>query len=102
MAKKVQNEPIDVELSEDVAQGVYSNLVMISHSPSEFVMDFISILPGMPKAKVRSRVILTPEHARGLLAALKENLDIYEDSFGKITRGNENITLPFGGKIGEA
>jgi hypothetical protein len=102
MAKKVQNEPIDVELSEDVAQGVYSNLVMISHSPSEFVMDFISILPGMPKAKVRSRVILTPEHARGLLAALKENLDIYEDSFGKITRGSENITLPFGGKIGEA
>ena len=100
MSKKNQNESIDVELTEEVAEGSYSNLVMISHSQSEFVMDFIVMLPGMPKAKVKSRIILTPEHAKGLLSALKENLDIYESNFGKI--GSNNLNLPPFGKIGEA
>lgn len=100
MSKKNQNESIDVELTEEVAEGSYSNLVMISHSQSEFVMDFIVMLPGMPKAKVKSRILLTPEHAKGLLAALKENLDIYENNFGKI--GNKNLNIPPFGKIGEA
>jgi len=100
MSKKNQNESIDVELTEEVAEGSYSNLVMISHSQSEFVMDFIVMLPGMPKAKVKSRMILTPEHAKGLLAALKENLDIYESNFGKV--GSNTLNLPNFGKIGEA
>ncbi|MDX1904584.1 MAG: DUF3467 domain-containing protein [Thermonemataceae bacterium] len=101
MAKRPQNEPIDVELTEDMATGAYSNLVMISHSPTEFVMDFITMLPGMPKAKVVSRIILAPEHAKSFLAALKENIDIYEQSFSKI-KSNDNLTFPYGGKIGEA
>jgi hypothetical protein len=65
-------------------------------------MDFIVMMPGMPKGRVRSRIILAPEHAKGLLNALKENIDIFEESFGKISRANENLTLPFGGKMGEA
>lgn len=101
MSKKNQNDnSIDVELSEDVAEGSYSNLVMISHSQSEFVMDFIVMLPGMPKAKVKSRMILTPEHAKGLLTALKENIEIYENNFGKI--GSNSLNIPPFGKIGEA
>lgn len=100
MSKKNQNESIDVELTEEVAEGSYSNLVMISHSQSEFVMDFIVMLPGMPKAKVKSRIILTPEHAKSLLTALKENIDIYEKNFGKI--GSHTLNLPTFGKIGEA
>jgi hypothetical protein len=102
MAKKNHQETVDIELTDEVAQGVYSNLVMISHSPSEFIMDFIVMMPGMPKGRVRSRIILAPEHAKGLLNALKENIDIFEESFGKISRANENLTLPFGGKMGEA
>jgi len=101
MTKKSPHEnSIDVELNAEIAEGSYSNLVMISHSQSEFVMDFIVMLPGMPKAKVQSRIILTPEHAKGLLAALKENIDIYENNFGKI--GNKNLNIPPFGKIGEA
>jgi len=95
-----QENSIDVELTAEIAEGIYSNLVMISHSQSEFVMDFIVMLPGMPKAKVKSRMILTPEHAKGLLAALKENIEIYENNFGKI--GSNNLNIPPFGKIGEA
>lgn len=101
MSKKNPNDhSINVELTEDVAEGSYSNLVMISHSQSEFVMDFIVMLPGMPKAKVKSRMILTPEHAKALLGALKENIEIYENNFGKI--GSHNFTIPPFGKMGEA
>lgn len=101
MSKKTPNDnSIDVELTEEVAEGSYSNLVMISHSQSEFVMDFIVMLPGMPKAKVKSRMILTPEHAKAVLSALKENIEIYEKNFGKI--GSHNFNIPPFGKIGEA
>jgi hypothetical protein len=101
MSKKAPNDnSIDVELTEEVAEGSYSNLVMISHSQSEFVMDFIVMLPGMPKAKVKSRMILTPEHAKAVLSALKENIEIYEKNFGKI--GSHNFNIPPFGKIGEA
>ena len=74
---------LQIELKEDVAQGVYSNLAMITHS-SEFVMDFISILPGMAKAQVKSRVIMSPEHAKRLLLALQDNVAKYENAFGTI------------------
>lgn len=95
---------LDIELTEDVAQGVYSNLAVIAHSSSEFILDFIRLMPGLPKAKVQSRIILTPEHAKRLLAALQENVARYEKQFGPINKpaGSGNTFLPpiFGG--GEA
>ncbi|HMN90912.1 MAG TPA: DUF3467 domain-containing protein [Saprospiraceae bacterium] len=81
--KKSQNQ-LNIELSEEMAEGVYSNLAIISHSPSEFVLDFIRIMPNVPKAKVKSRVILTPQHAKRLLQALAENVKKYEHQFGMI------------------
>ena len=80
---------IEFEIEPVVAQGHYSNFVIIAHSPSEVILDFASILPGMPKAKVSSRIILTPEHAKRLLHSLQENLRNYEANFGaiKMTQG---------------
>jgi hypothetical protein len=75
---------IDIELSEDVADGIYSNLAIISHSNSEFVVDFIRLLPGVPKAKVKSRILLSPQHAKRLQMALSENIQKFEASFGEI------------------
>jgi len=99
-----QNQHINVELPEDVAEGIYSNLAMIAHSNSEFVIDFIRLMPGVPKAKVKSRIIMTPDHAKRLLAALKDNIAKYEQSFGKIQGGMEgpNFPMNFGGSFGEA
>ncbi len=75
---------IDLELDAEVAQGHYSNLAIISHSTSEFILDFAAILPGLPKAKVKSRIILTPEHAKRLLLSLQENVARYETNVGRI------------------
>jgi hypothetical protein len=75
---------INIELSEEIAEGVYSNLAIISHSHSEFILDFVRLLPNVPKAKVKSRVILTPSHAKRLLKALAENVKKYENQFGVI------------------
>jgi hypothetical protein len=80
---KKENE-IQIELTEDIAQGTYANLAVIAHSSSEFVLDFIRILPGTPKAKVQSRIILTPENAKRLAFALQENLIRFENAFGPI------------------
>ena len=74
----------NIELSEDVAEGVYSNLAIITHSPAEFVIDFVRIMPGVPKSKVKSRIILTPEHAKRLVAALSDNIAKYEAVHGPI------------------
>ncbi|MCC5928430.1 MAG: DUF3467 domain-containing protein [Cyclobacteriaceae bacterium] len=95
---------INIELSEEIAEGVYSNLAMIAHSNSEFVIDFIRLMPGVPKAKVKSRIVITPEHAKRLLYALKENIDKYEESFGVIKKTEEAPRFPlnFGGAVGEA
>ena len=95
---------INIELSEEVAEGVYANLAMIAHSNSEFVIDFIRLMPGVPKAKVKSRIVVTPEHAKRLLAALSENIQKYEASFGSIkqTDGAPNFPMNFGGVVGEA
>jgi hypothetical protein len=103
--KKMQEEnQINIELSEEIAEGVYANLAMIAHSNSEFVLDFIRLMPGVPKAKVKARVILTPEHALRLLQALEDNIRKYEDSFGEIKQTGESVPFPmnFGGPIGEA
>ena len=75
---------IELELTEDIAQGNYANLAIISHSTSEFIVDFATVLPGITKAKVKSRVILTPEHAKRLLLSLQENITRYESNMGKI------------------
>ena len=81
--EKPQNQ-IEVELGEREAEGIYSNLVFIAHSASEVILDFARALPGLPKAKVYARVILTPQHAKSLLLALEQNLKNYETSFGPI------------------
>jgi hypothetical protein len=86
-----QGPAINIELSEEIAEGTYSNLAIISHSNAEFVVDFIRMMPNMPKAKVKSRVILTPQHAVRLLHALRDNVQKYEQQFGKI----EEDATPF-------
>jgi hypothetical protein len=102
------DQQINVELSEEMAEGVYSNLAMIAHSNSEFVLDFIRMLPGVPKAKVKARVIVTPEHAKRLLSALKDNIRKYEEAYGPIQNRSEedatnfNFPMNFGGPGGEA
>lgn len=75
---------LNIELPEEIAEGTYSNLAIISHSPQEFVVDFIRIMPGVPKAKVKSRIVLTPEHAKRLMKALVDNVKKYEQQFGLI------------------
>ncbi len=95
---------INIELSEEVAEGEYANLAMIAHSNTEFVIDFIRMMPGVPKAKVKSRIVITPEHAKRLLYALKENIEKYEDTFGNIKKSDDVPKFPinFGGTMGEA
>ncbi len=96
--------PLNVELNEEVAQGIYSNLAIINHSVSEFVIDFISIMPGVQKAKVRSRIILTPQHAKKFLKALEENIRRFEAVNGTIKEyGDRNQGPPISfGPQGEA
>lgn len=104
----IKNKPqqLSIELSEEIAQGIYSNLAVITHSSSEFVIDFVRIMPGIPKANVKSRVILTPEHAKRLLLALDENLKKYEGTFGsiKLKPGSDPMIPPmgFGGPVAQA
>jgi hypothetical protein len=93
-----QNQ-LNIELSEEVAQGTYSNLAIITHSPSEFVVDFVRVVPGVPKAQVKSRIILTPEHAKRLMKALQDNIQKYESLYGTIQiQGgfDPNPAAPFG------
>lgn len=93
-----QAPEINLEIKPEVAVGKYSNLALISHSHSDFVLDFATILPGMPKPEVGSRIIMVPEHAKRLAAALQQNLMKYEQEFGKIDLGiqEERIVAPFG------
>ena len=82
---------LNIELPEDVADGIYSNLAVITHSQSEFVCDFVQMMPGMPKAKVRSRVVMTPQNAKRLLNALKDNIQKFEQSTGQIKDDGNNL-----------
>lgn len=103
--KENKENQIDIELSEEVAEGVYSNLAIITHSNSEFVLDFIRMMPGVPKAKVKSRIILTPQHAKRLLGALQDNIVRYEGNFGEIDENSGpemNFPMNFGGPTGQA
>ena len=93
---------LQIELKEEIAQGVYSNLAVIAHSSSEFVVDFVRVLPGMPKANVQSRIVLAPEHAKRLLRALQDNVDKYERVFGPIRMPEEMVYPTIPGVQGEA
>lgn len=96
---------LNIELTEEIAEGVYSNLAIMTHSHAEFVLDFIQILPGTPKAKVKSRVIMTPHHAKRLLRALADNVSKYEAMHGEIDdldNGGGSIPMNFGGPTTQA
>src|SRR6201999_2594473 len=103
MEEQHENQ-LNIELSEEISEGIYSNLAIITHSSSEFVVDFIRVMPGVPKAKVKSRIILTPEHAKRLLTALEDNIEKFEAANGriKIQQGNPGFPMNFGGTVGQA
>src|SRR3546814_17254296 len=94
---------LNIELTEEVAEGIYSNLAIITHSTSEFVLDFVRVMPGVPKAKVKARIVLTPEHAKRLLGALNDNIQKYEAINGKIEvkEGTPPIPMNFGGPVAQ-
>lgn len=94
---------LNIELSEEIAEGIYSNLAIITHSQSEFVIDFIKMMPGVPKAKVKSRIVLTPQHAKRLVKALNDNIQRFEQVNGKIKDVDQNaFPLNFGGPTAQA
>lgn len=100
-----QKGQLQIEVKPEIAMGTYSNLAVVTHSNNEFVLDFISMLPGMPKAEVASRIILVPEHAKRLLFALQDNIQKYEQNFGTIgPKQDENPSTidPFVMKKGDA
>lgn len=102
--EEINEGQLNIELTEEIAEGVYSNLAVITHSNAEFVVDFIRIMPGVPKAKVKSRIILTPEHAKRLLSALEDNIEKYEAANGRIKVQSETPGFPmnFSGTVGQA
>lgn len=101
--KKPEKEgQLNIELDDKTAEGTYSNLAIINHSVSEFIVDFISVMPGQPKAKVKSRIILTPQHAKRLVKALNENVKRFEKHHGDI-KDYDQPPIPFNfGPTGEA
>ncbi|MDR0683214.1 MAG: DUF3467 domain-containing protein [Dysgonamonadaceae bacterium] len=101
MDKQQQNN-VQIELTDDIAQGIYSNLAVIAHSSSEFVVDFVRLMPGVPKAKVQSRIILTPEHSKRLMLALIDNIKKYEAQNGEIPIQGMDFNHPLMGPVGEA
>jgi hypothetical protein len=103
MAEENQKKQINIELSDEMAEGTYSNLAIITHSHSEFIVDFIKMMPGAPKAKVKSRIILTPQHAKRLFKALQDNIIKFERLHGEIKVPEaEALPLNFGGPKAEA
>ncbi|KRO76135.1 MAG: hypothetical protein ABR86_02925 [Cryomorphaceae bacterium BACL23 MAG-120924-bin60] len=102
MSTEPENQ-LQIELSPEMAEGIYSNLAVINHSPSEFVLDFIQLMPGLPKARVKARVILTPQHAKRLIRAMEENVQRFEASHGAITETEQpHVPIQFGGPTGQA
>ena len=98
-----QQNQLNIEISEEMAEGQYANLAIITHSHAEFVLDFVNIMPGTPKSKVKSRIILTPQHAKRLMKALNDNIKRFEASNGHI-KDLEEVQLPlnFGGPTAQA
>ena len=100
-----QGQPagINIEISEEIAEGSYANLAIITHSHAEFVIDFVNVMPGTPKSKVKSRIIFTPQHAKRFMKALAENVHRYESANGTIKDLEEiQIPLNFGGPAAQA
>ena len=97
------DQQLNIELSEEVAEGTYANLAIITHSNAEFVVDFVNVMPGVPKARVKSRIILTPQHAKRFMKALSENIKKYESVHGSI-QDQEPVSIPmnFGGPAAQA
>jgi hypothetical protein len=94
---------LNIEISEEVADGIYSNLAIITHSNSEFVVDFVRVMPGVPKAKVRARILLTPQHAKRLMRALVDNIQKFEQVHGQIRETEmPEIPMNFGGPTAQA
>lgn len=102
MEKHEVDNQLQIELTDDIAQGAYANLAIITHSSSEFIVDFIRVMPGLPKASVKSRIILAPEHAKRLLRALEDNVEKYEQVFGTIQLNEEQFAQPIATIKGEA
>ncbi len=103
MTEQNQKKQINIELSDEMAENIYSNLAIITHSHSEFIVDFIKMMPGIPKAKVKSRIILTPQHAKRLFKALKDNITKFEAMHGEIKVPEiENLPLNLGGPTAQA
>ncbi len=99
---KAKQNQLNIELDESVAEGTYANLAIINHSVSEFVVDFVNVMPGTPKAKVKSRIILTPQHAKRLMKALAENISRFEKAHGEI-KDYEQPPIPMNfGPAGQA
>lgn len=100
--KKPNKNQVNIELGEDVAEGTYSNLAIITHSNTEFVLDFVRLMPGVPKAKVKSRIVMTAQHAKRLLKALNENIAKYESVHGPIKDIDSKLPMSFGGPAAQA
>ena len=96
MSEPVQQQQINIEQGEKEGEGIYSNLAIITHSPAEFVIDFTRVLPGVPKAKVFARIVMTPQHAKMLLNALNDNIEKFEKKFGEIRLAGEPGSPGFG------
>ena len=97
------NNQLNIELTEEIAEGIYSNLAIITHSNAEFVVDFVKVMPGVPKARVKSRIVLTPQHAKRLPSALADNVAKYEAAHGPI-KVTDGVSMPmnFGGPTAQA
>jgi hypothetical protein len=95
MSEPVQQQQINIELGEKEGEGIYSNLAIITHSPAEFVIDFTRVLPGVPKAKVHARIIMTPQHTKMLMNALNDNLGKFEQKFGEIRLAGDSPVFGF-------
>ena len=104
MSEEKKKEGLNIELSEEISEGIYSNLAIINHSLSEFVVDFIQMMPGVPKAKVKSRIVLTPQHAKRFMKALNDNILKFENQHGEIKDLDPNTGIPinFGGPTAQA
>lgn len=103
MSEQQAPNQLNIEISEEMAEGQYANLAIITHSHAEFVVDFVNVMPGTPKSRVKSRIILTPQHAKRLFHALQENVDKFELAHGTI-KDFEEVQIPFqyGGPAAQA
>jgi hypothetical protein len=105
MSNQDNQHQLNIELSEEIAEGVYSNLAIITHSHAEFVVDFIKVMPGVPKAKVKSRIVMTPQNTKRLMMALRDNIAKFEQQHGLIKDSDhpeQGFPLNFGGPLTQA